>query len=142
MLNTNAVMRAVAGLACAASLGCGADASTAPTNQDIPTDFAISVSSGTTPTFSWSESDVESLTVTDMDSNTLTQQESWDIWAQATNGIIGSPVRYGVMPAGAGCFLGVSSDDCPTPHPLIHGHRYLVVMTTTGVKIGAKLFTP
>lgn len=103
-----------------------------------PTDFPVTVTSGPSPTISWQTGRARGIAVTDMDSNTLTQQTSWTFGAVNDQVGFASPVRYGTLPSGGYCrpFL---DDPCPTSRPLISGHRYMFTVLTVDYKFGVKI---
>jgi hypothetical protein len=123
--------------------GCGADhqQATDPIESiyaNYPTDFPVTVSSGTTPTISWSGVRGGSFVVTDYS----TQNDTWYFFSKDPNLGFASPVTYGTLPAGAECGLAAGSGICPNARALTQGHDYLVSIVTSDFKIGAKFFRP
>lgn len=138
---------AVAALA-AFLASCGGSDSTAPgssTEFDLPTDFPITVSSGTTPTISWTGSTADNISLIDESTNTFTQDIVWEFSTKLTSqGVsvgVPSPVRYGTMPSTGTC-NEFGDVQCPAALPLVKGHVYEVLILATNGKLGAKLFSP
>lgn len=92
------------------------DNSTSSTDPDCSGRVEISVSSGTTPTFTWTpECAIFFLIVEPADSGT-------DLWMIATEGSnsIGSGVKYGEVPEGA--------QELHDPVELVFGNEYKIAM--------------
>jgi hypothetical protein len=130
-------------------LACGGDNGSTepqgldPTYANYPTDFPISVSSGLTPTISWSGVRGGSLDITDYNGNTITNNEPWQFFSSTPNVGFASPVHYGTLPAGAHCGLfGEATDNCPVARPLVKGHLYQLIIITPDFQAGVKFFIP
>lgn len=125
----------------ATTVSCGGDRSpTSPSSLDLPTDFPITVTSGTTPTISWTGENATSFSIQDMSTNTINDDIVWDFSPQSYATGFASPVRYGTMPTGAAC--GFLDEQCPTARALVKGHQYLIIILTVNNKAGEKSFTP
>lgn len=127
-------------VALAASCGGGRSATAPNTLTQLPTDFPITVSTGLTPSFSWTGGPAQSLDITDTDANTVTQDDVWEISETHSQAGFAGPVTYGIMPSAAGC--GFLDEKCPNATPLIKGHVYLVVIITDEFLIGEVQFQP
>lgn len=118
-----------------ASVACGSD-TTSPSEQVACTgNVAVSVSSGTTPNISWDPA-CKAYSV-------LVEGDGGDVWGIASEdgeNAIATPVRYGVVPAGATEFA--------PPSLLSAGTTYSVAVfrwtgpPEDGTLIGTKAFTP
>ena len=101
-------------------------------------DFAVAVSDGAAPTFSWDGGPVGSLSVIERGLDVM-QTERWAIFADSDDGIA-SPVVYGVLPpATRAMTLGTWSR---LAVPLMPGRTYLVLLYRRDGKIGGCFFTP
>jgi len=117
-----------------AGIACSDGAS--PVEQTACTgDVTLAVTSGTTPSISWSPACKLFLM--------LVEAESGDVWGVISDGTnaIETPVGYGVVPAGA--------TELAAPVPLIAGAPYTVTVfrwtgpnAQDGTIIGQKVFTP
>jgi hypothetical protein len=126
-----------AAVSCAMLLGCssdGTDPGDAPAACTGP--VTISVSSGTTPSFSWTPAC--SLFFVNVE---LGATDQWSIISDSTNAIA-PPVRYGVVPAGA-------EQSTSEVTPLQAGQTYDVNLfywtgpdAQDGTLIGTQNFTP
>lgn len=111
-------------------VGCSDTAS--PNRDPCTGDVTISVSSGTTPTFTWSPA-CGVLAV-------LVEEDASDIWiiSATGNGTIGSGVKYGTVPSGA--------EEGTAPVALLAGHTYEVILfrgtEDDAVIAGIQAFTP
>lgn len=138
--------RLIGSLMLAVSLGCGADAtspgSKGSTDVDLGSDFPMTITGGTRPTVTFAGVRGGSLSFEDQDGGTVTGNDSWYFFGRNPDTGFGSPVTYGVLPAGAYCGLAAGTDYCPTGKPLVRGHRYLVILLTTEFKVAAHMYTP
>ncbi|MFZ0389633.1 MAG: hypothetical protein WAN36_04165 [Calditrichia bacterium] len=102
-----------------------------PTGPATQGDFAVTVSSGTTPNYSWSAGNVFSVSVV------RTADPTVIVWGIATPGQanIASPAKHGVVPTGA-------IETAQTEKALTAGVEYRVSVTKLDGKTGWKDFTP
>lgn len=97
-------------------------------NGQIPGELVITVSSGTTPAFSWTGGMAQNLMVMEHESEN-------SVWGILSTAGFPSPVTYGQLPAGAMEMVPAS--------PLVRGTTYEVVILGLGfTSVGSKTFTP
>jgi hypothetical protein len=121
------------------------------------------VSSGTTPTISWTGGIANAYYIQEAgQANSVTALEMWSFGAcanifdptcKSTDGFA-SPVKYGVLPAAGVCgnpltlvvgpapVYGVGGTQCPTAKALRSGTTYIIVIDRIDGRIGARYFTP
>ena len=129
-------------LAVWATVGCNAASAVDSVDDfipDVPTDFQISISSGTSPTISWPGGKASSLSIVCHSCNTITEQTSWSFSAQSNAGFA-SPVTYGKVPSGYRC--GIVDDACPNATGLRKGGLYQIVIFRVDGRIGSKVWSP
>lgn len=122
------------------TVACGRDSAGLGDSGEFPSDFEISVSSGTSPTISWPGGAAAGFSVDDISGRTLTQASVWSFSAVNANTGFASPVKYGTVPQGYRC--GILDDPCPAARPLERGIRYMIMVFRVDGQIGVKIFTP
>jgi len=133
----------ILGAGCAGGSGSTEPQALDPIYANYPTDFPISVSSGLTPTFTWTGVRGSSLSITDYNGNTISQNETWQFFSSNPNAGFTTPVHYGTLPSGAECGLfGEATDNCPVARALVKGHLYQLIVVTTDLETGVKFFIP
>ena len=122
-----------------AALGCGDRNGVTNPEADVHLlsagDFRVSVSSGTTPTFSWSGGPASVVSVDDLE----TGDTPWDLWPSDYNGSVDrirSPLAYGSRPSGT-MLLSVTR-----VRALVQGHHYLVTVLRDNDEYGQQEFVP
>lgn len=124
-------MKRLVAVLLAAALGCGGGESTITGSQLLAAgDFNVTVSAGTTPSFSWPSGNAVALTVNRLDASTVKQ---WEIFASNVTGGFPSPVRYGALVPGTS----------PAPATvLVSGVHYIVTVLQLGGRYGQQEFVP
>lgn len=120
--------------------GCDLRAITGDKAKDVVQhgDFAIQISSGTSPSFKWPGANATSITVQSFSGVTAGARTMWQIYADDATAL-SSPERYGSFPARTHCFL---RDPCPAVRPLSRGTRYVVFISRLDGQMGLAEFTP
>jgi hypothetical protein len=123
------VRRTFLAVACAASLlACGNDGPAGPVNQNG--DFAVTVSSGRNPTYSWPAGQGFSVSVM------RTSARTTIVWGLANPArTLTGPVTHGTVPQG-------SLESAATEKTLTSGVQYRVSITLADGKTGWREFTP
>ena len=115
--------------------GCGSDSTTGSDNDgDVQTGgaFTISVSGGTTPTYSWDAGPAYSLTVVEANNPSVI---AWALIPASVTSTISSPVQHGTVPSGA----MATNDEGAT---LTEGTLYQLTITLSSGSSAYAVFTP
>ena len=122
--------RATAAKMLLALVGCGDGVSG---SGGCPGLVTVTAGSGTTPEFGWSPSCEARMLVVEDPSVAQGQGRTWQF-----TGVFRPPIRYGVLPVGAGEIIPAE--------PLVVGTRYLVTVFREGEtfprEVGSASFTP
>jgi len=118
-------------------MGCKKEDSNPSGSGSFSGTVQVSVSSGTTPTFSWTPAIKVFFVLVESDTSGA---DLWGIISDSTNAI-GSPVTYGVTPNGA--------RELKSPATLTQGVAYKVILfqwtgpgRQDGIQVGRRTFTP
>lgn len=115
--------------------GCAGGVDNTGPGEDLPPatgDFAIGITTGVAPTFSWSGPSAMGLIVSETATPGSTPR--WLLISKDFNGFP-SPVTYNQIPANA----NVGS---PTPVPLLSGRVYSVTVTRSDNRMATRYFSP